>query len=441
MVGGAAAAAQTQRRAASVQQQRRPSPSASSSGGTPGDGTAAVPAPVSLAACVAIFLLYAVQGVPFGVVDSFLPLMMYGEGHRLEEVGLVGMIGMPWMFKWLWAPLIDSTVGARFGQYKTWIVPAHLAMLSCCALCALVPRESWVTLVVLLLLLWALATAVEDCAVDGLTMAYVELGKAGGQAGTLLAVANCAQVVGFKLGLLYAGAPLWQVYGAYGWGPEMWIFLGAPVAAVLAISLSLTEPRPARAKPREISGRLMDVAREARSTFRSADMQRLMLLAVLYKAGEKVLMVMFKPYLVDAGHSPQVVGTWVGTYGTVTSLLSSAIGAAALHYAPARRVLQASLAARALCQLASVTGLLPPQLAIAAQGFGSGLVTPVMFGYLMEAVSSSPCAVTCYTVLQCGDDLSRFVGHASAGFLAANAGYPATFACGLLASAAPLLLV
>merc|ERR1712079_511568 len=84
---------------------------------------------------------------------------------------------------------------------------------------------------------------------------------------------------------------------------------------------------------------------------------------------------------------------------------------------------------------------LPPTLAIALQGGGSGIVTPVMFAYLMEAVAGSKCTVTRYTLLQCCDDLSRFLGQAAAGTFASKLGYQATFIAAVIMSTAPLLFL
>ena len=120
---------------------------------------------------ITLFLLYAVQGVPFGFIDNFLPLTLYDGGASLSQIGLIGAMGLPWMFKWLLAPLVDAYGVAAIGHRKSWIVPSHIIMILCCGLCALMPLSAdggaLSSGMVATLLLWATATAVEDCAVDG----------------------------------------------------------------------------------------------------------------------------------------------------------------------------------------------------------------------------------------------------------------------------------
>merc|ERR1712050_439345 len=100
--------------------------------------------------------------------------------------------------------------------------------------------------------------------------------------------------------------------------------------------------------------------------------------------------------------------------------------------------LRLTLFLRACAFAVSIVPLLPPQAAITAQGFGSGIITPVMFAYLMEEVSGSACAVTHYTALQCCDDLSRTVGQTCAGHIASYLGYRMTFVMAVASSFLPL---
>eukprot|EP01065_Artemidia_motanka_P007830 TRINITY_DN13918_c0_g1_i3.p1 TRINITY_DN13918_c0_g1~~TRINITY_DN13918_c0_g1_i3.p1 ORF type:complete len:432 (+),score=121.71 TRINITY_DN13918_c0_g1_i3:46-1341(+) len=423
MVGGAASAAKS----------RREEP-----GHAPRGGRGAGPSAATLAA---IFLMYAVQGVPFGFVDNFLPLRMYGDGASLQEVGLMSMAGLPWLLKWLWAPLVDSTPpDCRYGQYRSWILPSHVVMMLACGVCALLRQGSpgLGAPFAAAVLLWTTATAVEDCAVDGFAMAVMAQARRQGGS-SMLSLTNFAQVVGFKLGHLYAGAPLWWVFAAYGWAPQLWLFLAAPVALVFVVVLVAEEPEPPPPPTTpppsgsSASGHLLE-------TLRNAKMRRLMLLAGSYKVGEKVLLSMFKPALVDAGYAPSEVGSWVGWHGTMSSTLGSALAAWGLRTVEARTALQLALAVR-VALFALSLGPVPPQLALAAQGFGAGAVTPAMFAYLMDAVADCTSPVTSYTVLQCCDDLSRFGGYTVAGSIAAAAGYRTTFGAAVVLSAVPMALL
>eukprot|EP01061_Rhynchopus_euleeides_P046230 TRINITY_DN8697_c0_g1_i1.p1 TRINITY_DN8697_c0_g1~~TRINITY_DN8697_c0_g1_i1.p1 ORF type:complete len:188 (+),score=68.64 TRINITY_DN8697_c0_g1_i1:56-565(+) len=162
-------------------------------------------------------------------------------------------------------------------------------------------------------------------------------------------------------------------------------------------------------------------------------MLKLMFAAVLYKAGEKVIMPMYKPYLVDTGVSAETVGYWIGTYGTVSSAVGSILGAVLIDRMDVRRAARVSIVVRATLFLASVVFDLG-WVSVVLQGLGSGLVTPVMFGYFMKSVANSPHRVTAYTLLQTCDDSSRFIGYTISGHVVELLGYRMAFiaCCGLL---------
>src|SRR5512140_1727328 len=65
-----------------------------------------------------VALLYAAQGLPFGVTSKIWPVYFRLHGISLREIGLMGLIALPWSWKPLWAPLVD-----RFGSRRAWIVP------------------------------------------------------------------------------------------------------------------------------------------------------------------------------------------------------------------------------------------------------------------------------------------------------------------------------
>ena len=83
-----------------------------------------------------VALLYAAQGLPYGVTSKIWPVYFRVHGVSLKEIGLMGLLALPWSWKPLWAPLVD-----RFGSRKAWIVPFLLLLAAISAVMPALPAS------------------------------------------------------------------------------------------------------------------------------------------------------------------------------------------------------------------------------------------------------------------------------------------------------------
>ena len=76
--------------------------------------------------------LYFAQGIPWGFMLLTLPsylLDTYGEFFGDDEIGrLKAIILIPWSFKLIWAPIMDSFTIRSMGRRRPWIIGAELLM-------------------------------------------------------------------------------------------------------------------------------------------------------------------------------------------------------------------------------------------------------------------------------------------------------------------------
>ena len=73
--------------------------------------------------------LYFAQGFPWGFMTVALVAYLGEQGITLAETGqLLAMAILPWTFKLLWAPLIDSVNYPAMGRRRPWILFAQLMM-------------------------------------------------------------------------------------------------------------------------------------------------------------------------------------------------------------------------------------------------------------------------------------------------------------------------
>jgi len=74
-------------------------------------------------------ILYFAQGVPYGFMTITMANYLSGMGLSTQRVGeLTAFALLPWTFKIIWAPIIDSLQFRGFGRRRPWIVMAQMLM-------------------------------------------------------------------------------------------------------------------------------------------------------------------------------------------------------------------------------------------------------------------------------------------------------------------------
>ena len=329
-----------------------------------------------------LFVMYLVQGLPFGIQAYSLPAYLRAAGESLTVITFSWLLALPWLLKVLWAPWVERERGHRLGRRRSWILPMQLCLAVLCAITAFVEPGHNLAGVLFLILLMNLCTATMDIAVDGLTVDILKPHQLG--------YGNIAQVVGYKVGMLASGGLLLWHSDKIGWSG---MFIAMAGLAGLGMLMTLSFREPSRTATGE---RALDTARDvwsvARKVLFTPSVRPVLLLIVCYKAGETMADALFVPFLIDAGFSKGDIGLWQGTYGMIASIAGSTIGgllAARVSFMRAV-ILTASL------QILPVTGALllvmgtPGEDAVItvtiAQHFIGGALTTAMFSFMMSRV-------------------------------------------------------
>lgn len=81
---------------------------------------------------IVLCALYVAQGVPWGFMAITLPSYLafnYKDQYGVDEIGqLTAIILVPWSFKLIWAPLMDTYTIRSMGRRRPWIIGAELMM-------------------------------------------------------------------------------------------------------------------------------------------------------------------------------------------------------------------------------------------------------------------------------------------------------------------------
>ena len=185
-------------------------------------------------------LLYLGEGGPIGFVWWALPTWLRLQGLEVSRItSLTALLVLPWVCKFLWAPLVDRAKGNRFGV-RGWIVTAQLLMgLTLLPLLFLNPAEDF-GVVAALLFAHALAAATQDVGVDALALRLMPARERGRL--------NGAMQAGMLVGRSVFGGGALIFSAQFGW-PIVILALVACVWTSTIAVLFLREPETANPQP------------------------------------------------------------------------------------------------------------------------------------------------------------------------------------------------
>ena len=106
------------------------------------------------------------SGMPLYVTVQLVPAWLKAEGVSIETIGLFALTGVPYTWKFLWAPALDRYVPPILGRRRGWALGTQVALFATLlAYGALSPTRS-VQAIAGLTLLVSFFSATQDIALD-----------------------------------------------------------------------------------------------------------------------------------------------------------------------------------------------------------------------------------------------------------------------------------
>lgn len=156
------------------------------------------------------FYLYGMQGIPAGFALTAITNFLIGRGVSAIAIGSFdAIIGIPWVFQFIWGPLIDRYQFSPMGYRKQWTVFSQIAALLV-TLCLLLVKNPVKELnyIMAVFFVHSIFASIQDASVDATAIAIVPVHEQGRinafmRSGLLLGVAVGA--AGFSTLLHYYG--------------------------------------------------------------------------------------------------------------------------------------------------------------------------------------------------------------------------------------------
>jgi len=350
------------------------------------------------------------SGLPYFFFNETVPVWLAASGLSLAGIGLASGASLPWVLKFLWAPLVD-----RLGSRRLWIR---------CCLALLAATTAWIAgadparhagQLAALLLFYVTLSATQDIAIDAYTIETTH--------GRELGVANSVRIGAYRGASFISSALLVWVAARLGWR-SAFISGAALLGALALVTLVLPSPRREAAHPATL-------AEPIRTLLRRPGIWAVVLFALLFKLDISAMDPMTKPFWVASGFSLDQIAA------LTTGRLLATLGGAALGGILATRLgIFHALWSLGLVQLLSSLGYAAAAAAYAGKGpitaaalfenFAAGLGTAAFLAFLMS-VCERRYAATQFALLSAVFALSRWVAGLLSGVLAERLGFAAYF--------------
>jgi PAT family beta-lactamase induction signal transducer AmpG len=394
-----------------------------------------------------IFAMGFSSGLPLLLTLGTLGWWLREVGVELQTIGLFALVGLPYSFKFLWAPAMDHAplplLTRRLGRRRGWALAMQLGLAASIAGMGLSEPAS----APLATAVWALAVAFFSASQDVVIDAYrIEIlaphEQGAGAAATQL---------GYRIGMLVAGAGAFALAELWSW-PTVYLLMAALVGVGVLAVLLAPEPAPPPAEPAAapeagLASRLQTAVLEPIADFVTRrGWLAILLLALLYKFGDAVSGQMTSPFYFDLQFSKLEVASVTKVWSIVATMAGITAGGALVAGIGTFRalllggVLQA--ATNLLFSVLAVMGHSVPMLAVAvgADSFTGGLASAAFVAYL-SGLCRARFTATQYALLTSLMAGGRTVLSAGSGWLAEQLGWASFFALTALLAIPGLLLL
>lgn len=255
-----------------------------------------------------LFSLYIAQSIPMSFFSTVVPVIMRQEKYSLASIGLLQLVKLPWIIKFLWAPLIDNEA-KNTRHLRQWIFLSEIFYAVVILSIGLFNLQTDFKLIIILMIVAFIASATQDIATDAFAILILKPAERG--------LGNSMQSAGTFIGTLVGTGVLLIAFHYFGWTILM-VLLSLFVAVAL-IPLGFFGRNNIIEKKPGLRVTFADIGQ----FFGRRGMHKRVLILVFYYSGFIGILAMLKPFLVDKGYNVKEIGFMSGIIGTTVAALSA----------------------------------------------------------------------------------------------------------------------
>lgn len=377
------------------------------------------------------------SGLPLYILIQLLPAWLRSEGVGLAEIGLFALVGLPYTWKFLWAPVMDRYTLPLLGRRRGWLLLTQLLLLVSIASLGFIDPQYSVWTIAYLASAVAFFSASQDIVLDAYRRELLPDHELG--------LGNTIHVQAYRLAGLVPGA-LGLILGDF--LPWHWVFMivAAFMLVGIVMTLQISEAISNPVAPKTLREAVVEPFRDFILRFGWLPALEILAFMFLYKLGDNMATALSSPFYLDLGFSLTEIGSIAKTASLVAAIVGGLVGGVLMI----RLGINRALWLFGVVQVVSILGFAllsqtgPDRLMLAAviafEYLGVGLGTAAFIAFIARTTSTTY-AATQFALFTALAAQPRTLANASVGYIVENLGWTQFFLlCTVLAIPGMLLL-
>ncbi|MEW6998173.1 AmpG family muropeptide MFS transporter [Colwelliaceae bacterium BS250] len=378
------------------------------------------------------------SGLPLFFLYQLVPGWLRSEGVSLAEIGLFSLIGIPYVWKFIWSPAMDRYSFPFLGRRRGWMLFTQIALLISIASFGYIDPTMSIWTVAYLAAAVAFFSASQDIVLDAYRRELLPDHELG--------LGNSIHVQAYRLSGLVPGSLGFILADHIEWR-YVFVVVAAFMLCGIIMTLCIKEARREANAPQTLQQAVVLPFKDFinREGLKSALF--ILCFLVLYKLGDNMATALQTPFFIDLGFS----NTEIGVVAKTASIIAMTIGLAVGGIVMIKLSINRALWIFGVVQIVSILGFAAlaeighNTYALAfAMGFeylGVGLGTAAFTAYIARTTNPT-FAATQFALFTALTALPRTFANASTGFMVEQIGWTSFFlVCTALAIPGMLMLL
>jgi PAT family beta-lactamase induction signal transducer AmpG len=384
---------------------------------------------------VAVLLMSFASGLPFNLSSFALQAWLASEGLNIKTIGIFSLVALPYIFKFLWAPLLDRYLPPLLGRRRGWIVIFQACLAVAIGVMGFSSPTGAPYALAAIALLVVFLSASQDIVIDAYRVDTIPPSERG--------LAAAAQVFGYRTAAVLGGTVLVLIAAHTSWHVAFLI-----IAVLMAVNMLSTIWAPEPITPGSPPKTLAEaVWKPLLDLIGQKGAWGFLALVLLYKFGDAFALSLYSAFMIKgvgfsldelsiAGKANMTLSTIVGVtfggwiymrWGMFRSLLTFGIGQSLTNL----MYMWLALAGKKVWLMALATTI----------DTGVGGMGQAAFVGFITSLCSSNFSATQYAILSAMASIPRVTSGAIAGAVVSVIGWPKFFVLTCLSAAPGLILL
>ena len=377
------------------------------------------------------------SGLPLFILYQLVPGWLRSEGVSLTDIGLFSLIGIPYVWKFLWSPFLDRYSFPLFGRRRSWMLLTQLLLLASIAAFGFINPVMDIWSVAYLAAAVAFFSASQDIVLDAYRRELLQEHELG--------LGNSIHVQAYRLSGLVPGSLAFILADHISW-QSVFLIVAAFMLVGIFLTLFIKEINNDEIIPKTLQDAVVLPFKEFISRKGITSACQILIFLFLYKLGDSMATALQTPFFIDLGFS----NTEIGVIPKTSSLIAMTIGLIIGGLVMIKLSINRALWLFGLVQIVSILGFAAlaeighNTYALAfAMGFeylGVGLGTAAFTAFIARATNPA-FAATQFALFTALTALPRTFANATTGIIVEQIGWTSFyFLCTALAIPGMLML-